>query len=338
MPNVDELLFDAEALEAAADTIERYCNDTKSTMGDFVSNVAVLSESWRDDKTFGTMYEYIDTLRKMYDANIDLIAETYTKFFRDRAAILRARPQLQSQSGGKIHRVEQPDIYVQISPKVIVTEIGHKNLSYKFTRELPLQSISDYRGYIKESFNIAGCSKSMLSLAEQAFADAPELALKAVYNYTDRLELKTISGESCYIPSWMVQKSLIKIDPNIPNQERIFQKLLGHHIYYWTDLSLRQELADGLVQDLKQDNFTTNKYAQSLKEEIRCGDLLKCSEDEDISSKKYHFSSNFFAECFSAYVRKDKDRMNELELYFNNGFKVFCNIMNHSSDANVRSL
>lgn len=91
---MDNLSLDPEVLLSLATIVENYCQHQQEIMNDYVSNVSSLSSEWTDEKTLGTLLEEIRLLKSNVSKVMEEIRTTYPQYFRDRAEMIRNRPQM----------------------------------------------------------------------------------------------------------------------------------------------------------------------------------------------------------------------------------------------------
>lgn len=89
---MDELILDPDALSNIADILDGYCAKQREIVNVFYAQIMALESEWRDDETFGSLVEELDSLRAQAISILDEVYETYPKYFRQRAQQILERP------------------------------------------------------------------------------------------------------------------------------------------------------------------------------------------------------------------------------------------------------
>lgn len=89
---MDDLILDADSLFNIADIIYGYCAKQREVVNVYHAQIMALESEWRDDETFGTMVQELNSLKTQAIAILDEVYEIYPKYFRKRAQQILERP------------------------------------------------------------------------------------------------------------------------------------------------------------------------------------------------------------------------------------------------------
>lgn len=89
---MEDLVLDADTLFGIADVVDGYCAKQREVINVYYAQIMALESEWRDDETFGSLVEELNSLKTQALALIEEIYETYPKYFRKRAQQILERP------------------------------------------------------------------------------------------------------------------------------------------------------------------------------------------------------------------------------------------------------
>lgn len=89
---MDDLVLDADTLFGIADVIDGYCAKQREVVNVYYAQIMALESEWRDDETFGSLIEELNSLKTQALALIEEVYENYPKYFRNRAQQILERP------------------------------------------------------------------------------------------------------------------------------------------------------------------------------------------------------------------------------------------------------
>lgn len=127
---MDNFVLDADLLFQIADVIDGYCEKQREVINVYYAQIMALESEWRDDETFGSLVEELNSLKIQALALVEEIYEIYPKYFRKRAQQILERPIYHNET------VVMPSYDSSINSKLVASNSGIRGYS----------SVSDYLG------------------------------------------------------------------------------------------------------------------------------------------------------------------------------------------------
>lgn len=346
---MSNLTVDAEALFSTAEVIASYCAKQRETINVYYAQILALESEWQDDKTFGSIVEEITKLRNQTLTIIDEIYNTYPKYFRQRAQMILERPIMNGGGTSTVRVVEEIRVPHIDTPYYSSYTPHHANSSFNGDafRATPHTTSNSHgysskgyyadRGFIRDTFNVSGCTPTLMSELQTSFAKAPQNLVEGVYRTTTHLAFAESKSGSYYAPCGIrseAQKSTIVVDYHSSTLQNDLVSLVGQHLFYWADDEDYYNMLDSLKEEgnnvALQDDLKYRAYLDTFKKGVYIPDE---QNDDKLSSKKYSTAARFFTECFIAYATQDEETLADLQKYFGKSYDNFLAILNKESDA-----
>ena len=361
---MDNLLLDAEILFSTADIVDNYCAKQRETINMYYAQIMALESEWEDDETFGGIVEEIRRLRSQILAIIEQVYTTYPKYFRERAQQIIARPKFDEDGATPIKVIEEvrvPSPNSQYYRDYSRGSYGggyyggslhtsssmgyksgashsaapHSTYSTPVTHSSP--SATTDRGYIKDTFAVAGNTPKLNSVLQSSFSSAPQSLMEGVYRTTDRLEFEDSTKGSYYAPCGIhpgARKSVICIDYDSPTLSNDVVSLVGQHLFYYADDSDYYDITKALKEEGNNTSLADNSRYQEYLNAFRGGVYIpEGQDDERLSKKAYKQAARFFVECFEANVNQDDETMAEIKKLFPRSYAVAMSIIEKQTDT-----
>lgn len=355
---MDNLLLDAETLFSTADIVDNYCARQRETINVYYAQIMALESEWEDDETFGGIVEEIRRLRSQTLAIIEQVHTTYPKYFRERAQQIIARPKFNAGGSTPIKVIEEVRVpspnsqyyrdysrgsygggyyggSLHTSPSSGYTSgashssTPHRTYSTPVTHSSP--SATTDRGYIKDTFAVAGNTPRLNAVLQSSFSSAPQSLMEGVYRTTDRLAFEDSTKGSYYAPCGAhpgASKSAICIDYNSSTLSSDIVSLVGQHVFYHADDGDYEDIKQALKKEGNNPSLADNPKYQEYLNTFREGVYIpEGQDDERLSETGYKKVARFFVEYFVANVNQDESTKAELKKLFPKSYAVAMNII-----------
>ncbi len=331
---MDNLKLDAEELRVIADEISGYCSNQREILNVYYAQMMALEDSWKDDKTFGSVIEEIRLLKSNAIAIIEAINNTYPKYFRKKADEIDNRPSFDNRTIHTTRIVEEVHVprtsgeyysraSSHIAPQVLATP-SYPTTSYAG------EGASGSGSRTRDTYSSDHKIDYVNTRLQSAFSNSPASIRANLQSNIGNLTIKPSKNGECYYDPCMIGKSgaigcVGVVDFDASNCLEQLIEVVGHHTFY----NLQKENQNQMINTVARE-FAANKESQKIAEfrvkmEQRINKVYRPSEQDrdDLDSKEYKNATNLFAMCYKTYALKDEETLKILQEYFPDSLDLF---------------
>lgn len=328
----DNMTLDANELRTVADEISGYCARQREILNVYYAQMMALEDSWKDDKTFGTVIEEIRLLRSSVTSIIDTVNNTYPKYFRKKADNIDNRPTFNNQTIHTTRIIEEvrvpytstsyytPSPVSHINPQLFATP---SNATY--TPSYSACPTTHYRDTID-------------SAIRDTYSSAPDTIKDSFRRNVGDLSICASKEGGCYYDPCSVSNptqhsKIAAIDLKTNNISEQLATVVSQHLFYNCGKENNNLLINSIAKESK---YATTEEAQNivarLKQSINIPEGQ--TEDEYLHSNEYAVGSNFFTLCYKSYLTKDREMVELIDKYFPNSVAIFKELIKNDGSLN----